>query len=84
MKNCLTADRDCVLWAQIPVRIVGALSEKKGLSLVLQECSTYTNSPFISTEAAVYADFCEAQRSGCCTEHIPFQPHLWLVPCEDD
>lgn len=30
MKNCLTADWDCVLWAQIPVRIVGALSEKKG------------------------------------------------------
>lgn len=67
------------LWAQIAVKSVGTSSEKGSLGLVLQERTTCTNSRFISTEAALYADFHEAQRSGCCTERIPFKSRLWLV-----
>lgn len=67
------------LWTQIPGKSVGTSSEKGSLGLVLQECTTCTNSPFISTEAALYADFHKAQRSGWCTECIPFKSCLWLV-----
>lgn len=67
------------LWTQIPGKSVGTSSEKGSLGLVLQECTTCTNSPFISTEAALYTDFHKAQRSGWCTECIPFKSCLWLV-----